>query len=136
MSFPVAGTLMIEPTESESKYELDRFCDAMIAIKGEIDLVATGAIALEESVLRRSPHPAEDVTVDEWDRPYSRETAAYPLDALRRAKYWVPVGRIDNAFGDRHVFCSCPPLEAYDEGAGVIFGEVANRLDLDDGAGR
>jgi glycine dehydrogenase len=116
MSFPVAGTLMIEPTESESKAELDRFCDAMIAIKAEIDTVAAGEIALDESVLRRSPHPAEDLVGDVWDRPYARETAAYPVDSLRRDKYWVPVGRIDNTWGDRHVFCSCPPMEVYAEG--------------------
>ncbi len=116
MSFPVAGTLMIEPTESESKAELDRFCDAMIAIKAEIDTVAAGEVALDESVLRRSPHPAEDLVGDVWDRPYARETAAYPVDSLRRDKYWVPVGRIDNTWGDRHVFCSCPPMEVYAEG--------------------
>ncbi len=110
MSFPVAGTLMIEPTESESKFELDRFCDAMVAIKGEIDTVASGTVAIEESVLRRSPHPAEDLLSDAWDRPYERETAAYPVDGLRRNKYWVPVSRIDNAFGDRHVVCACPPM--------------------------
>ncbi|MEN8113616.1 MAG: aminomethyl-transferring glycine dehydrogenase [Actinomycetota bacterium] len=132
MSFPVAGTLMIEPTESESKYELDRFCDAMIAIKGEIDAVAAGDVSLEDSVLRRSPHPAEVVSADEWDRSYGREEAAYPLDTLRRDKYWVPVSRIDNAFGDRHVFCSCPPMEAYEAGAESIFGEVKSRVRVAD----
>jgi glycine dehydrogenase len=116
MSFPVAGTLMIEPTESESKAELDRFCDAMIAIKAEIDAVATGTVPLEESVLRRSPHPAEDLVGDVWDRPYGREAAAYPVATLRHDKYWVPVGRIDNTWGDRHVFCSCPPMEVYEDG--------------------
>jgi glycine dehydrogenase len=116
MSFPVAGTLMIEPTESEAKAELDRFCDAMIAIKAEIDTVAAGGVPVEDSVLRRSPHPAEDLVGDAWDRPYSREAAAYPVESLRREKYWVPVSRIDNAWGDRHVFCSCPPLEAYLDG--------------------
>ena len=116
MSFPVAGTLMIEPTESESKAELDRFCDAMIAIKAEIDAVATGTVPLEESVLRRSPHPAEDLVGDVWDRPYGREAAGYPVATLRHDKYWVPVGRIDNTWGDRHVFCSCPPMEVYEDG--------------------
>ena len=114
MSFPVAGTLMIEPTESESKRELDRFCDAMIAIKAEIDEVAAGAVDVADSVLRRAPHPAEDVVTEAWDRPYTREMAAFPVDALRADKYWPPVSRIDNAFGDRHVMCSCPPMEAYE----------------------
>ncbi len=113
MSFPVAGTLMIEPTESESKYELDRFIDAMIAIKTEIDEVASGAIAAEDSVLRNAPYPAEDVTADEWSHGFSRESAAYPVDGLRDWKYWVPVSRIDNAYGDRNVFCACPPIEDY-----------------------
>ena len=114
MSFPVAGTLMIEPTESESKEELDRFCDAMISIRAEIDAVAAGDVDVEESVLRRSPHPAEDLLADEWNRPYARATAAYPAEHLRQDKYWPPVGRIDNAFGDRHLVCSCPPMEAYE----------------------
>jgi glycine dehydrogenase len=113
MSFPVAGTLMIEPTESESKYELDRFIDAMIAIRGEIDEVAVGTVAAEDSVLHNSPYPAEDVTVDDWTHPFSREKAAYPTDDLRQWKYWTPVSRIDNAHGDRNVYCSCPPIEDY-----------------------
>jgi glycine dehydrogenase len=132
MSFPVAGTLMVEPTESESKFELDRFCDAMIAIKGEIDAVAAGTVAVEESVLRRAPHPAEDLLVDEWDRPYEREIAAYPVDALRRNKYWVPVSRIDNAFGDRHVICACPPMEAYEMGTEGGFEMVQNQVYTDE----
>jgi glycine dehydrogenase len=113
MSFPVAGTLMIEPTESESKYELDRFIDAMIAIKSEIDEVASGAVSAEESVLRNSPYPAEDVITDGWIHPFSRDSAAYPVAGLRQWKYWVPVSRIDNAHGDRNVICACPPIEAY-----------------------
>ena len=113
MSFPVAGTLMIEPTESESKYELDRFIDAMVAIKGEIDEVASGAVAAEDSVLRHAPYPAEDVVADDWRHPFSREKAAYPVPGLRQWKYWTPVGRIDNAHGDRNVFCACPPIEDY-----------------------
>ncbi|MDJ0790587.1 MAG: aminomethyl-transferring glycine dehydrogenase [Acidimicrobiia bacterium] len=111
MSFPVAGTLMIEPTESESKYELDRFVDAMVAIKAEIDALDLDAV--DTSILRMAPHPAVDVTSDSWDRPYSREQAAYPVPGLRHDKYWVPVSRIDNAYGDRHVFCSCPPVESF-----------------------
>jgi glycine dehydrogenase len=113
MSFPVAGTLMIEPTESESKYELDRFVEAMIAIKGEIDEVASGVIAAGDSVLHNSPYPAEDVAIDGWVHDFSREKAAYPVDGLRSWKYWTPVSRIDNAHGDRNVFCSCPPIEDY-----------------------
>jgi glycine dehydrogenase len=113
MSFPVAGTLMIEPTESESLYELDRFVDAMIAIKGEIDQVAAGEVAVEDSVLRNSPHTAEDLLITDWPHPYTREDAAYPVPALRQWKYWVPVGRVDNAFGDRNVMCACPPIEDY-----------------------
>ena len=128
MSFPVPGTLMIEPTESESKYELDRFCDAMIAIKGEIDAVARGDVPVEESVLRRSPHPAEDVVADDWDRPYTREQAAYPVEGLRQDKYWVPVGRVDNAFGDRHLVCSCPPMEAYELGIEAVTGIVEGHV--------
>jgi glycine dehydrogenase len=113
MSFPVAGTLMIEPTESESLYELDRFVDAMIAIKGEIDQVAAGEVSAEDSVLRSSPHTAEDLLIADWPHPYTREDAAYPVPALREWKYWVPVGRVDNAFGDRNVMCACPPVEDY-----------------------
>ena len=112
MSFPVAGTLMVEPTESESKAELDRFVDAMISIRGEIDAL-DGPDAAPDSVLRHAPHPAEDLLADVWDRPYSREQAAYPVESLRRDKYWVPVSRIDNAYGDRHVYCSCPPIDDY-----------------------
>jgi glycine dehydrogenase len=114
MSFPVAGTLMIEPTESESKYELDRFVDAMVAIRSEIDTVGDPD-GVAASVLRHAPHPAEDLLAERWDRPYSREDAAYPVASLRRDKYWVPVSRIDNAYGDRHVVCACPPIEDYIE---------------------
>lgn len=113
MSFPVAGTLMIEPTESESLAELDRFIDAMIAIKAEIDEVASGLVPLEDSALRNAPHPAEDLLVEEWNKPYTRDQAAYPVPGLRHDKYWVPVSRIDNAYGDRNVFCECPPIESY-----------------------
>ncbi|MCP5034849.1 MAG: aminomethyl-transferring glycine dehydrogenase [Actinomycetia bacterium] len=114
MSFPVAGTLMIEPTESESLEELDRFCSAMIAIRAEIEEVANGEVSAEESVLRRAPHTAATLTADEWDRPYSRHQAAFPLDGMATSKYFPPVGRIDNAHGDRNLACNCPPLEIYD----------------------
>jgi glycine dehydrogenase len=110
VSFPVAGTLMVEPTESESLYELDRFCEAMIAIKGEIDAVAAGTWPIEESPLRHAPHTAEDVT-GPWERPYDRQLGAYPVAALRAAKYFPPVSRIDAAYGDRHLMCTCEPLE-------------------------
>ncbi|MGH9228563.1 MAG: aminomethyl-transferring glycine dehydrogenase [Acidimicrobiales bacterium] len=109
MSFPVAGTLMIEPTESESLAEIDRFCEAMIAIKREIDRVAGGEWPLADSPLRHAPHTAEDLLVGDWDRPYSREQAAYPVPGLRLAKYWPPVSRIDGGYGDRHLVCACPP---------------------------
>jgi glycine dehydrogenase len=114
MSFPVAGTLMIEPTESESLAELDRFCDAMIAIRGEIDRVAAGDWPVEQSPLRHAPHTAEDLVAGDWDRPYSREQAAYPVASLRHAKYWPPVGRIDGGYGDRNLVCVCPPPGAYE----------------------
>ena len=113
MSFPVVGTLMIEPTESEPLSELDRFCDAMIAIKAEIDRIGRGEVELEDSPLRNAPHTAEDVVADTWDHEYGREEAAYPVASLRADKYWSPVGRIDAQFGDRNLICECPPLEAY-----------------------
>jgi glycine dehydrogenase len=113
MSFPVAGTLMIEPTESEDLGELDRFLDAMISIRAEIDRVASGEWTAEDNPLRHAPHTAEDVIADDWSRPYSRELAAFPVAGLRHTKYWAPVSRIDGVYGDRNVFCSCPPVEAY-----------------------
>jgi len=112
MSFPVAGTLMIEPTESETLRELDRFCDAMIAIRGEIDRVASGEWSVDDNPLRHAPHTAEEL-VGEWARPYDRELGAFPLPSLRVSKYFPPVSRIDGAYGDRHLVCSCEPLEAY-----------------------
>jgi glycine dehydrogenase len=114
MSFPVAGTLMIEPTESEDLGELDRFCDAMLAIRSEIDAVASGSVSVDLSPLRHAPHTAEDLLGD-WDRGYSRATAAFPDARLRSDKYFPPVSRIDGAYGDRHLICSCEPLESYDE---------------------
>ncbi len=113
MSFPVAGTLMIEPTESEDLTELDRFVDAMLAIRAEIDHVGTGDWPADDNPLANAPHTAADVTADDWKHGYSRETAAYPVPALRHAKYWPPVSRIDGAYGDRNVFCSCPPIDTY-----------------------
>ncbi len=113
MSFPVSGTLMIEPTESEDLGELDRFVDAMIAIRSEIDRVALGEWPADDNPLVHAPHTAEDVTADDWGRAYPRELAAFPVSGLRHTKYWSPVGRIDGVYGDRNVFCSCPPVEAY-----------------------
>ena len=110
VSWPVAGTLMVEPTESESQEELDRFCDAMIGIRREAAQIEEGEIALEQSPLRRAPHPAETLLRSAWDLPYSREEAAYPAAWTRRRKYWPPVSRIDNVYGDRNLVCSCPPL--------------------------
>jgi len=113
MSFPVPGTLMIEPTESESKKELDRFCDAMISIKNEIDDVINGKMDAEDNPLKNAPHTAHAIASDEWDHPYSRQKAAYPAPYLKNHKYWPSVGRIDNAYGDRNLMCTCPPVEAY-----------------------
>ena len=113
MSFPVPGTLMIEPTESESKKELDRFCDAMIAIKNEIDDVINGKMDAEDNPLKNAPHTAHAIASDEWNHPYSRQKAAYPALYLKNHKYWPSVGRIDNAYGDRNLICTCPPVEAY-----------------------
>jgi glycine dehydrogenase len=113
LSFPVPGTLMIEPTESESLAELDRFCDAMIAIRGEIDRVASGEWPADDNPLVNAPHPAADLVVDHWAHPYSRELAGYPVPGLARDKYWPPVGRIDGVGGDRNLICACPPLDAY-----------------------
>jgi glycine dehydrogenase len=113
MSFPVAGTLMVEPTESESLAELDRFCDAMIAIRAEIERVAQGDYDATTSPLRHAPHTAESLTADEWDRCYTRREAAFPVPSLVADKYWPPVSRIDQAYGDRNLVCSCPPVEQF-----------------------
>ena len=113
MSWPVAGTLMIEPTESESLEELDRFCDAMIAIHGEIEAVKSGRVDPQDNALKRAPHPAETLLRESWDRAYSRESAAYPLDWVRERKFWAPVSRIDNVYGDRNLVCTCEGMEAY-----------------------
>jgi len=109
----VAGTLMVEPTESEGQHELDRFCDAMIAIHGEMTAVESGAADKANNLLKNAPHTAEVVTADKWDRPYSREQAAFPVKNLRDWKFWPPVSRIDNVYGDRNPVCSCAGMEAY-----------------------
>ncbi|WP_404816312.1 aminomethyl-transferring glycine dehydrogenase [Streptomyces thermolineatus] len=114
MSFPVAGTLMIEPTESEDLAELDRFCEAMIAIRAEIDRVASGEWPAEDNPLRNAPHTAATIGAAEWDHPYSREEAVFPAGVTPADKYWPPVRRIDGAYGDRNLVCSCPPMEEYD----------------------
>ena len=113
LSFPVAGTLMVEPTESESKAELDRFCDAMIAIRDEIRQVEQGQWPREDNPLRNAPHTAESLLATQWAHAYSREQAAYPVASLRRGKYWAPVGRVDNVYGDRNLYCSCLPMSDY-----------------------
>jgi len=111
VSFPVPGTLMVEPTESESKEEIDRFCDAMIAIRAEIQAVIDGKADPADNVLKGAPHTAAAVSADNWSHPYSREQAAYPLPFVRERKFWPSVGRIDNPFGDRNLFCTCPPMD-------------------------
>ncbi|MDO8862138.1 aminomethyl-transferring glycine dehydrogenase [Haliea sp. E1-2-M8] len=115
MSFPVAGTLMIEPTESESLAELDRFCDAMITIREEIRAVQEGRLDAQDNPLRNAPHTLLDVTAEQWEHGYSREQAAFPVASLRRSKYWPPVNRVDNVYGDRNLVCSCPSIESYRE---------------------
>ena len=117
MSFPVAGTLMVEPTESESKEELDRFCEALIAIREEAREVERGALDRQDNPLKNAPHTASDMAADAWPHPYSRERAVFPLPWVRRNKYWPPVSRVNNPFGDRNLVCSCPPLEEYADAA-------------------
>jgi len=115
VSFPVAGTLMIEPTESEPKEELDRFCDALIEIRNEIREVEEGKASKENNVLKNAPHTAAIITADAWNKPYSRQKAAYPLPFVKEAKFWPAVSRIDNAYGDRNLVCSCLPVEEYEK---------------------
>ncbi len=117
MSWPVTGTLMIEPTESEAKVEIDRFCDAMIAIREEIAQIEKGEWPRDDNPLVNAPHTATMVMADKWDHPYAREQAAFPTAGLRQSKYWPPVARIDQVYGDRHFACACPPLEAYQDAA-------------------
>ncbi|HEX9886686.1 MAG TPA: aminomethyl-transferring glycine dehydrogenase [Longimicrobiales bacterium] len=115
MSWPVVGTMMVEPTESESKAELDRFCDALISIRAEIEQVELGIADTEDNVIKNAPHTAREVTSDEWSHPYSRQQAAFPAPWTRAHKFWPPVGRVDNAYGDRNLVCACPPMEEYQE---------------------
>jgi glycine dehydrogenase len=115
MSWPVPGTLMIEPTESEPKAELDRFCNAMLNIREEIAKVESGTWSREDNPLKNAPHTLDDL-MDEWTHSYSKAEAVYPAPALKHNKYWSPVNRIDNVYGDRNVVCSCPPPEAYEDG--------------------
>jgi glycine dehydrogenase len=114
VSFPVAGTLMVEPTESEDTSELDRFCDAMIQIRREIDAVASGFADAHDNVLKHAPHTAAAAAATTWPHRYTREEAVYPLPFVRERKVWPAVGRIDNPHGDRNLFCSCPPVESFD----------------------
>ena len=113
LSWPVPGTLMVEPTESEPKAELDRFCDAMIAIHDEIVEIEAGREDAKNNLLKNAPHTADQVSADGWNRPYSREQAAFPTESLRDWKFWPAVGRVDNVFGDRNLVCSCVGMEAY-----------------------
>jgi len=113
LSFPVAGTLMVEPTESESKAELDRFCDAMLSIHGEVEAIARGTVDATDNVLKNAPHALVHVCVDAWTHPYTRETACFPAGWLREYKYWPTVGRVDDVYGDRNLMCSCPPAASY-----------------------
>jgi len=112
-SFPVIGTLMVEPTESEPKAELDRFCEAMIGIRKEIREIETGKAGRDQNVLKGAPHTAEVLTADAWDRPYSRQHAAYPAPWVREHKFWPSVGRLNHVYGDKNLLCSCPPPEAW-----------------------
>ena len=114
MSFPVPGTLMIEPTESESLKELDRFLDAMIKIRAEIQQIESGVIDSENNPLKNAPHTIEDIINENWDRPYSIAQACYPTDTPKRTKYWPTVNRVDNVYGDRNLFCACPEVKTYE----------------------
>jgi glycine dehydrogenase len=113
VSFPVAGTLMVEPTESEPKHELDRFCDALIAIRSEIDAVEKGTADKVDNPLKNAPHTAAVLTADDWKHPYSRQTAAFPLPYVAAHKFWPSVGRVNDTYGDRTLICACPPIESY-----------------------
>ena len=115
VSFPVPGTIMVEPTESEPKAELDRFCDAILAIRNEIKEIEDGIADKEDNVLKNSPHTAMHVTANEWNHSYSREKAAYPAEWVKENKFWSAVSRVDNAYGDRNFVCSCEPISEYME---------------------
>jgi glycine dehydrogenase len=119
MSWPVVGTLMVEPTESESLAELDRFCDAMLTIHAELTAIEAGQLHKTDNPLKNAPHTAACVTADTWTRPYPRSQAAYPAPWLRHHKFWPAVARIDNVHGDRHLFCTCPPLPTEEKGSGM-----------------
>jgi glycine dehydrogenase len=116
MSWPVSGTLMVEPTESETKAELDRFCDAMLGIRQEISDIENEKVDRENNPLKNAPHTVEDL-VGAWERPYTREQGCYPLGSFRADKYWPPVNRVDNVYGDRNLVCTCPPMSEYVEAA-------------------
>ena len=113
MSFPVPGTIMIEPTESEDKGELDRFCNALLSIRREIDMIEEGAFDKKDNPLKNAPHTQFMVCSDEWQKPYSRETAAFPLDYIKHNKFWPSVARVNNTYGDRNLICVCLPTEEY-----------------------
>jgi glycine dehydrogenase len=115
VAFPVVNTLMVEPTESESKAELDRFCEAMISIRKEIEEIANGQFDKNDNVIKNAPHTVKLVVSDNWKKAYTREKAAYPLKWVKNNKFWPSVSRVDNAFGDRNLVCSCVPIEAYME---------------------
>ena len=108
---------MVEPTESESKIELDRFCNAMMKIREEIQAIIDGTADRNDNPLLNAPHTAEELTVTDWNHPYSRQEAAFPLPSVRGRKYWPPISRIDDAYGDRNLICACPPVDSYDDGA-------------------
>jgi len=116
VSWPVAGTMMIEPTESEPKHELDRFCDAMVSIHAEMEAIAKGKMDRENNMLKKAPHTARQIASENWDHPYTREQAAFPATWTREHKFWPAVGRIDNVYGDRNLFCSCPSVEEFHDG--------------------
>ena len=115
LSFPVAGTLMIEPTESEDKRELDRFCDALIEIFNEIKSIELGIADKKENLLKNAPHTQEVICADEWTKPYSRQQAAFPLSFVNGNKFWPSVSRVNNTFGDRNLICTCEPIESYQD---------------------
>ena len=113
MSWPVGGTIMVEPTESEDKAEMDRFCEAMLYIRREIEDVVSGAVSIDESPLKKAPHTAAMIAADPSPFSYSREVAAYPAPWLKKTKFWPTIGRVDNVYGDRNLVCTCPPMEVY-----------------------
>jgi glycine dehydrogenase len=119
LSFPVAGTLMVEPTESESKSELDRFCDAMISIHAEMTAIENGSADAKNNLLKNAPHTADQIASDNWNRPYTRETAAFPAKSLLEYKFWPHVSRVDNVYGDRNPVCSCVGMETYESQPGL-----------------